>query len=309
MPAPDGLPEFLWIALTIMAALMLALRTAAQKHLGRTLSTDAATYVRYLFALPLAGVWMLGLHQGFDLSFVPVTGEALFFIALIAAGQIFGTRFLLLALHARNFAVGVAWSKTDVVQAAMFEIVVLGSAISWGGGAAILLATLGVVMMSMKGEGHPLRLLLAGMREKSALYGILSGTSFAVAGVAVRGANLSLAGGEPFMPAAQALTITLALQVVALGAWLVWRERQSFGAIARAWRVGLFAGVTGTLASIGWFVAMALESVAHVRTLGLVELLFSFLIARVLFHERATPREIAGVMVLSAGIALLMLGR
>lgn len=292
-----------------MAALMLALRTAAQKHLGRSLSTDAATYVRYLFALPLACAWMLMLHEGFALAFVPVTGEALAFISLIAAGQIFGTRFLLLALTARNFAVGVAWSKTDVIQAAIFEILVLGSAISWGGAAAILLATLGVMMMAMRGEGHPLRLLLAGVREKSALYGLLSGASFAVAGVAVRGANLSLSGAEPFMPAAQALVITLALQVLALGAWLLWRERQAFAAIARAWRVGLFAGVTGTFASIGWFVAMALETVAHVRTLGLVELLFSFLIARFFFHERATRREVAGVLVLSAGIALLMLGR
>lgn len=292
-----------------MAALMLALRTAAQKHLGQTLSTDAATYVRYFFALPLALCWMLALHQGFALGFVPVTPEALVFITLIAAGQIFGTRFLLLALHSRNFAVGVAWSKTDVIQAAAFEIVVLGSAISWGGAAAILLATLGVVMMSMKGEGHPLRLIMAGVREKSALYGLMSGASFAVAGVAVRGANLSLAGGEPFMPAAQALVITLALQVAAVGVWLFWRERQSFAAIARAWRVGLFAGVTGTLASIGWFVAMALETVAHVRTLGLVELLFSFLIAHLFFGERATRREIAGVIVLASGIAVLMLGR
>ncbi len=309
MPAPETLPEWLWIALTIMAALMLALRTAAQRHLGRTLSTDAATYVRYLFALPLAVAWMFLLHGTFDRAFLPLTGEAMIFISLIAAGQIFGTRFLLLALAARNFAVGVAWSKTDVVQAAMFELLVLGSAISWGGAAAIALATLGVLMMSMRGEGHPMRLMLAGMREKSALYGLLSGASFAVAGVAVRGANLSLGGQEPLMPAAEALVATLAIQVVMLGAWLLWRERGSFAAIMRAWRVGLFAGATGTLASIGWFVAMAIESVAHVRTLGLVELVFSFLIARLFFQERATQREIAGVAVLASGIAVLMLGR
>ncbi len=45
-------PAWAWIALTLLAASLQAFRTAAQKWLGGSLTTGAATYVRYLFALP-----------------------------------------------------------------------------------------------------------------------------------------------------------------------------------------------------------------------------------------------------------------
>jgi drug/metabolite transporter (DMT)-like permease len=50
---------------------------------------------------------------------------------------------------------------------------------------------------------------------------------------------------------------------------------------------------------------MAIEPVAHVRTLGLVELLFSLAIARRLFREHLTGLELAGVGLLTAGLIVI----
>jgi drug/metabolite transporter (DMT)-like permease len=65
----------------------------------------------------------------------------------------------------------------------------------------------------------------------------------------------------------------------------------------------------GAAASAGWFTAMAIEPVAHVRTLGLVELLFSYAVSRRVFRERLTRRELAGVALLALALVLVTLRR
>ena len=57
----------------------------------------------------------------------------------------------------------------------------------------------------------------------------------------------------------------------------------------RAWRVSLFAGFMGAAASIAWFTAFAIQSVTYVRTLGLTEMLFSYVVSRRIFREQLTP--------------------
>jgi hypothetical protein len=53
---------------------------------------------------------------------------------------------------------------------------------------------------------------------------------------------------------------------------------------------------------------MAIEPVAHVRTLGLAELFFSYLLSRRLFRERLSRSEIAGIVLLTLALAAIMLG-
>jgi drug/metabolite transporter (DMT)-like permease len=47
---------------------------------------------------------------------------------------------------------------------------------------------------------------------------------------------------------------------------------------------------------------MAMEPVANVRTLGLVELYFSYVVSRRFFRERLSPRELAGFILLALGL-------
>ena len=48
---------------------------------------------------------------------------------------------------------------------------------------------------------------------------------------------------------------------------------------------------------------------AYVRTLGLVELFFSYAVSRKLFRERLAPRELGGMALLAVGIAVITLAR
>lgn len=288
-----------------MAATLLALRTAAQKYLTGRMSGAGATYVRYLFAFPLALIWMAGVHAAGAPLPTPSAG-ALFWCVLVALGQMGGTRFLLRALEERNFATGVAYSKTDVVQAAVIEALVLAAAFSAGAAAGMIIATAGVMLMSLSAARHPLVALGEGLASRSALFGLASGACFALAGVSVRGAVTSMDGGSVTGAAAVALTIVLAFQTFSMGAFLVWREPLVFARIAASWRIGLFTGVCGAGASICWFIALGLQSAALVRTLGLAEVVVTVLISRYLFREAPRMRELAGIAVLLAGIIALL---
>ncbi len=224
----------------------------------------------------------------------------------VAGGQIVGTWFLLQALQSRNFAVGVAYSKTDVLQAAAFEAIVLGSAVTLGAAAAMLIATAGVMLISFKPTGRSAHGMLSGLADVSALYGLMSGAGFAIAIVSVRSAALALEDSGPFAASIVALLSTLVMQVVGMGAYLAWREPGSFAAMARHWKVPVFVGAMGAVGSICWFLAMSIQEVAYVRTLGLVEIIATITISRVLFKEKTVLREVAGIVLLLAGIALLL---
>jgi drug/metabolite transporter (DMT)-like permease len=63
----------------------------------------------------------------------------------------------------------------------------------------------------------------------------------------------------------------------------------------------------GAAASAGWFTAFAIEPVAHVRTLGLVELVFSYAVSRRLFRERLSSLELLGMALLAVGVAVISL--
>jgi drug/metabolite transporter (DMT)-like permease len=61
----------------------------------------------------------------------------------------------------------------------------------------------------------------------------------------------------------------------------------------------------GAAATAGWFTAMAIEPIAHVRTLGLIELLFSLIVSRRVFRERLREIEWMGMLLLAAGLAII----
>ena len=111
------------------------------------------------------------------------------------------------------------------------------------------------------------------------------------------------------MSAAFALVAAQSLQTVALGGWLLVRDPPVVPRVFGAWRRSFFAGFMGAAASAGWFTAMAIEPVAHVRTLGLMELIFASIVSRKIFRERLSRLEIAGMALLTLGLAIVTLER
>lgn len=298
--------EWAWIPITIWAAACQTGRTALQRYLKGRLSTNGSSFTRFVYGIPLAYVYLAAtsLFSGHGLP--APHAEFLGWMAFGAVAQILATNLLILALSLRNFVVGTAYSKTEAIQAAAFGMLILGEPVSAGGVGAIVIGTIGVLLISLKGSSDPLRDFLWGWREQSALIGIGSGALFAVSAISFRAASLSL--GEDFIPLAAATTLAWAvsLQTLLMLVYLVWREPGELRQVAQAWRPGLVVGMASAAGSAGWFTAMALQVAAYVRMLGMVEMVFTFLVSYLIFRERPARSEIAGVVLLMAGILLAL---
>lgn len=301
--------EWLWIPITVWAAFVQTIRNAAQRSLTPSLGTLGATLVRFLYGLPFAALW-LALVAVWTGEPPPAAGAAFWgWVALGGISQIAATALLLAAMQERNFALGVAYSKTEILQLAVFAAVFLGDPLGPAAAFAVMAGTLGVLLLSPVDRERPLGTLLTAWTSRASLLGIASGTGFALAAVGYRGAALALPGAGFLIAAAAALAAAQLLQTVVLGGWLALRDPALIGRVLREWRRSLLAGFMGAAASAGWFTAFALEPAAHVRTLGLVELVFSYAVSRRLFRERLTRLELAGMFLLALGVAAVALGR
>jgi len=304
MEAPAGL----WIALTVGAALAQTLRNTAQRSLTASLGTLGATLVRFLYGLPFALAWLAIVHAWAAEPLPAPSWAFLGWVTLGAVAQIAGTAFLLAAMEARNFALGVAYSKSELLQVAVFGLAFLGDPLSLPLVLAVASGTVGVLLLSPADPQRPLAALVAGLATRPALLGLASGAGFAFAAIGYRGATLALEGSF-LMSAAAALAAAQLIQTLLLGGWLLARNPRVVAETLRQWRPSLFAGFMGAAASVGWFSAFALQSAAYVRTLGLVELFFSYAVARKLFRERLAGLELAGMALLALGIGLITLAR
>lgn len=292
----------LWIPATLAAAAVQTARNAMQSHLTAALGTLGATQVRFVYGWPFAAAF-LALLAFVGGNVVPAPTPA--FLAYTVGGaiaQIAATALLLAAMHARSFAVATALSKTEALQVALFGMLLLGDDLTWMRSTAIALATTGVVLLTVRiGRGA------AAAELQTALYGIASGGLFALASVGFRGAILELGAEAYYLRAATALTWALGFQTLLLGAWMTAFDRGALVGSFKLWRQSLLAGGLGACASELWFLGFSLTAAANVRTLALVEVLFAHGVARRVLGQRPTVRELLGMALLVAGVALLLL--
>ncbi len=298
-----------WIPLTLWAALAQTARNAAQRSLTAELGTLAATWVRFLYGLPLATVWVLALTFVGAHAVPHFSAVYAAWLAMGALAQVGATAFLLLAMTERNFVLAVAYSKTEVLQVALFSAVLLHELPGPLALVAMVAATLGVVLLSLPPGGW--RALRAGQgaepggrgSRRLVAYGLASGACFALATVGFRGASLALGDGvAPWVAGAWGVFWAQLLQTVVLGGWLLARQPGVAGAVAGAWRLSMVAGSMGAVASIAWFTAYAMRPATDVRTLGLVEVLFSYVVSRRVFRESLTRTEALGLALVVAGL-------
>lgn len=297
----------LWIPITIAAAFLQNLRSAAQKHLKTVMGTTGATFVRFGFGFPFALLFVLILATLGGMR-VPAPNAAFFLWAAVGGFSQIGATFLLIHLFSfRNFAVGTAYSRTEPAQAAIFGLIFLGEKVTAGALAAIAISVFGVMLISVAREEKNWKSLFRSIGSRNALIGLTSGTLFGISAVAYRAASLALGGPNYLMQAAVTLAWVICFQTLVMFGWMVWRDRAEIGRIAKAWKPSLFTGFVGASASFGWFAAMTLQQAAVVKALAQIELLFTFAASVFFFREKITRLETIGCLLIAFGIVVLVL--
>lgn len=294
---------WLWIPFTLLGAAGQVVRNAMQRGLTAQLGTLGATHIRFLFGFPFALLFLFVLlgATGDRLSWP----DAGFWPWLVTGGmaQILATALMLMAMNERSFVVTTAYLKTEAIQTAIFGFLFLADRLTVLKVAAIVIATVGVVVTALRPDG------IKGFGSlRPTLLGLLAAAFFALSAVGYRGAILNV-GGVSFVTAASlTLVATLLMQTIVLSGWLIVRSPGTMTAIFRLWKPSMFAGFMGAFASLFWFLAFALTAAANVRTLALVEVLFAQGVAVYAMKQPLSPREAGGIALILIGVAMLVAG-
>jgi drug/metabolite transporter (DMT)-like permease len=290
--------SWLWALFTVIAAASQTVRNATQRELTTTLGTAGATHVRFLFGLPFAVLFLVAvvIASGQALPRPPISFWP--WVLDGALAQIAATALMLAAMNDRSFVVVYAYIKTEPVQAALFGLAFLSDTVTLPMAVAILIATVGVVVMGLK-PGASLGL-------RATLLGLAAGSMFALSAVGYRGAILSLGLPNYLMAATYTMVVGLIVQVALLSLYLWLRNPGVIRTILQHWPPSMLAGFLGALASQFWFLAFALATAASVRTLALVEVLFAQAISAFVFRQATTSREALGIVLIVVGVVLLV---
>ncbi len=296
-----------WIVTSILGAFFQNARSSIQKKLNTEMSLMASTYVRFAFSLPILFIVFL-LHFGNFDYFIKAIQSADFITYVILASvlQISFTLFFLYLLKFTNFLVGTALSKTEVIQIAFFEFIILKDYLNFYALLGIMISTIGVIIFSTK----DLKNIINSFFSKSTVVGLLCGTLLALSVVFYRGSMEFIDfTNKNFDRALLTLFAATIIQTSLITFYLLFFEITEFNKIKSNIKLSSLAGLFGFSATISWFYSFSLVQAALVRAVGQIELLFSYISSRFMFKEKIRYIEIFGIIIFIFGLVLVIFNK
>ncbi len=278
-----------WVLFTIMAAFMQAWRNAFQKQLSTTVDVYGTTLARFLFSPVFAFGYLAFLYQQQPITAV-VSFSPHFWLYIVIAGisQIYATALMVKLFQQKNYAIGIGLAKSEAILAALIGVMFLQEHLSTWGWLGVLIGAIAVFLLS-KGSSQ------TKLSFKTLMIGLGSGLCFAITSLLVREASLEL-GMLPFLHrAAWVLCILISFQCVIMLLYLGLFSRKTLYHMRLRLGLTFKVSVCSFLASLGWFSAMSMQTVALVKTLGQIEILFSLLISAFFFKEKLARSDHMGL--------------
>ena len=304
---------WIWIPISIFAALMQSVRTAAQKTLNQSMSTMGTTYVRSLFGMPTLIVFLVAamFYTGHG---VPKYDPAFLLHTSVAAlTQVLATALLIYMFRLKNFAIGTMLTKTDLILTALIGAALFSEQLTQFGWIALVVVVVGSTLIlvgkmgtaAFRESGETFSGLLFGRPSQVAL---MCAFMFALSYLFLREATRDLGVQHHFLwRAGWTVVLATGLQTVCLGFWLAVKEPAVFKQMWRLRRIASFIGLTSALGSIGWYSAFALQNASYVRAVGQIEAVFTMAISWLYFREKITVLELIGITVTVAGVLMFRL--
>ncbi|NMP33411.1 DMT family transporter [Thalassotalea sp. M1531] len=291
----------IWIAFTLLAAFMQAIRTAGQKQLSAQLSSLATAGVRYIFALPFAWGYLYWMTERYDVAIPTLNATFIEYASIASVSQLIGTACLVAAFSYRNFAVATSLAKTEAIQVAIIGAVFFGASLSVFGWFSVIIGMIGVLLLSK------VKFRLKDIvNNPGAAYGLASGLGLAITTSLIREASLAL-NTHLMVSAAITLVFLITAQSILAAAYLLIRDIGQFQKMILHWRLALFVGITSVLGSIGWFTAASYQTAAYVKALGQIEFFFTLILTYRVFKEKVTFIEIIGMAMVILSVIVLLL--
>ena len=301
--------EYVWIIAAIFAGACQTARSAFQKNMITRLGDYGAAYIRFCYALPFTSlIWLVWINiPGNSIPTLSFYSIILCFLGSIF--QILFTYVLMKVFSHKSFAAGIAFSKTEVILITFLEVVILNVFFSFPLMIGITLGVLSVLFLSYARKAksilETIKLLLNSVSSLGTLIGLLSGLLLAASVVTFRMSIISIDG--PLLDRSLFISfIAIIFQTILVGLYLLLFKKDQLFAVIKFWRPSLPAGLCGTGATFGWFVAFGLTTAAEVRAVGQIELIFSILISIIFFREKIRKTELFGIILLGISILIII---
>ncbi len=293
---------FAWVLATIAAAGFQVARNGLQRSLIGSSGPWGATLVRFLFGLPFSLVFAAaafamtpGAHPTYSPSFLSLC-------ALGALSQVLATAALLSAMHRSGFAVATSLQQSSLPLAAMIGLIAFHDRLTATGWLGIAITTVGLIALTWPRSANVHEELIGGG------FGLFSGLTFGFSLNAFRHAGIALEPHHPVFAAILSVPIVQAIQSLGLGLILLAISPGTVVQVFRDWRRSSLAGMCGSLASAGWFVALALAAAASVRAVGVIEAPMAAFAGHRLFKERLHWTQLVAGVAVALGVVMTALG-
>ncbi|WP_197494383.1 DMT family transporter [Gallibacterium genomosp. 3] len=279
-----------WIFFTLLAAFMQAWRNAFQKQLSTTVDVYGVTLARFICAVPLAIAYLAILYSAQPpAQSVHFSYQYLIDIVIAGLSQIIATALMVALFKQKNYAIGVGLAKSEAILAALIGVAFLQDYLSVWGWVGVFIGAIAVFLLSKGGKNIQLS-------YTTLLIGVGSGLCFAITSLLVRQASLQL-DMLPFLHrAAWVLCSIISFQCILMLLVLAIFKPQTLQAMWQRKRLTSTVSLCSFLASLGWFSAMSMQSVAIVKTLGQIEIFFSILISLFWFSEKLNKADHIGLI-------------
>ena len=297
----------LWIIITVIAATTQTLRSAGQKKMKSVMGDFGASYIRFSYALPFAALWLWLWMRSTEQSLPQTTQMFWVWVSIGGLMQVIFTVLLITLFNHRNFAAGTAFSKTEVLQAAIFEALIIGEIVNFQVGLAIAIGVLAILMLSFHKSDAGLSSLFTSLRSKQCLIGLAAGAFLGLSTVSFRAATDSLATGDIVLRASMSAATSTLLQTIFMGGIMFLMARRELVLSVTNWRSAWPVGLFGAITTACWFTAFSLENVASVRAVGQVELLITLGFSILFFKEKTSRIELLAIALLALSIILVLL--
>ena len=307
-----------WVIFTILATILQSFRNLEQKSLNKRLDALTVSWSRFIIPLPFAIIVVILTFYQFDNKFI-------FYCFVAGLFQIAGNVFLLQTFKARNFSIGIAFYKTEVLQSYLIGLLFFNTLISKSDLISILVATIGVILISgnfTAGHKTSYKNLAKSFYNQSWLkpnqetcflvYGLLTGLSFSISAFNLKFASDKLYSLQ-YSPIKTALIVLMWIicfqniffVIVKFCQRTLIRDFKSIISLENKYTF-LKTSILSFCGSFCWFIAFGLGEVVYVKAVGQIEIVIAILISFLLLKEKLRKIEIIGITLTSSGILWLI---
>jgi drug/metabolite transporter (DMT)-like permease len=302
----------MWVGLAFAAGCFQTARNALARSLVGQITPALNSWSRFTFNLPFATLLVaaLALLRGWP------HGSAAFYAYCLATAlsQLLGNVALVAAFQRANFAQSIVFHKLEVVFTALLGVALFGENPTPLGWLGVTACGAGVLVMNLGRERGPEGLRRAFHLDTGSLLALVCGVLLVLASFMLKEATGEFArlnprvGADRFEAAAYTLFHTTWMEVAILSAWLLAFRSAEFRRVRAHWPRMLLIGAAAFAGSLCWFWAYSLALVAYVKAVGQIEAVLAVALALLVWKEREVWRQVPGVGLVVAGIALVLLG-